>query len=147
MVTNADIVREYHTRLWAKGDLSAVEDYWLPTAEVHMTGFDGNGMDVVKADVERYFKAFKEVETQINHLVSEGDTVVLHWTTSGLHVDTYDDIPATHKRITMTGIDLLRLSEGRFAECWSMWDGLSVYEQLGVLRLERKPSPQSSVDN
>ncbi|MFS8803337.1 ester cyclase [Synechococcus sp. R55.6] len=139
-LTPAEIVRNYHTRLWGKGDLSAVEAFWLPTAKVHMTGFSGNGVEVVRADVERYFGAFSQVETQINHLIGERDWVVLHWTTSGFHVGTYDNIPATQKRITMTGIDLFRLEDGRFAECWSVWDGMSVYEQLGVLRLDRPES-------
>ena len=134
-IANKSIVERYHTELWANGDKTAIDRYWSPDAEVHMTDFDGTAVDVIRADVERYWGAFDEVETRIDHLVAEGDRVVLHWTTSGRHIGPYGDVAATDKRITMTGMDLLRLADGKIVECWSMWDGLSVYDQLGVLKI------------
>lgn len=133
--TNKDIIRVYHQRLWGDGDKSAIADTWLPGAKVHMTDFDGEGIDTVREDVDRYFDAFTDVRTTIRHLVAEGDRVVLHWETTGRHVGPYGEIAATGKEITMAGMDLLRLDGGKIAECWSMWDGLSVYEQLGVLKI------------
>jgi predicted ester cyclase len=58
---------------------------------------------------------------------------VLRWATSGRHVGPYGDIAATGRRITMRGIDILRIEGAQIVECWSMWDGLDVYDQLGVL--------------
>lgn len=132
---NAALVTDYHNALWRDGDRTAIDRYWHPDAEVHMTDFSGTAVDVVRADVERYFAGFDEVETRIDHLVAAGDRVVLHWTTSGRHCGAYGDIPATGKRITMTGMDLLTVDGDRIVACWSMWDGLSVYEQLGVLKI------------
>lgn len=132
---NKALVERYHTELWANGDKSAIDRYWSPDAKVHMTDFDGTAVDVIHEDVERYWGAFDAVETRIDHLVAEGDRVVLHWTTSGQHIGPYGDVAATNKRITMTGMDLLRLADGKIVECWSMWDGLSVYDQLGVLKI------------
>jgi len=132
---NKALVQAYHTELWANGDRSAIDRYWSPDAEVHMTDFDGTAVDVIREDVDRYWGAFTEVKTTIHHLVAEDDRVVLHWSTSGLHVGPYGEVAATGKRITMTGMDLLRIADGRIVECWSMWDGLSVYDQLGVLKI------------
>lgn len=132
---NRALVAAYHEALWRDGDKGAIDRYWAADAVVHMTDFEDTAVDVVRADVERYFGAFTEIETRIDHIVAEGDTVVLHWTTSGLHVGAYGDVPPTGRRITMTGMDLFRLDHGRIAECWSMWDGLSVYDQLGVLKI------------
>lgn len=132
---NKSLVLSYHDELWGQGDRTAIDRYWHPDAKVHMTDFEGTAVDVVRADAARYFGAFKEVETRIQHLVAESDLVALHWTTSGLHVAPYGDVAATQKRVTMAGIDVLRIAEDRIAECWSMWDGLSVYEQLGVLSI------------
>ena len=90
---------------------------------------------MLRADIDRYFAAFTDIETTIEHLVAADDKVVLHWSTTGKHVAPYGEIAATGKRIAMTGMDLLRLEGERIVECWSMWDGLSVYEQLGVLKI------------
>jgi predicted ester cyclase len=130
---NKDLVRAYHERLWRDGDVSAIGELWSPDAAVHMTGFDGTAVDVVHEDVTRNVGAFTEVETAILDLLGDGDRVVLRWETSGRHVGPYGDIAATGKRITMRGIDILRVADGRIVECWSMWDGLDVYGQLGAL--------------
>lgn len=132
---NKQTVERYHTELWRHGDMSAIDRYWSADAKVHMTDFEGTAVDVVREDVERYFGAFTEIETRADHLIADGDKVMLHWTTSGKHVGPYGDVAATGKRITMTGMDLFRLERDRIVECWSMWDGLSVYEQLGVLHI------------
>jgi steroid delta-isomerase-like uncharacterized protein len=128
-----DVVRAYHESLWRDGDLGAVDRYWAADAVVRMSGFEGTAVDVVRADVDRYFGAFAAVETQIDDLLADGAKVVLRWTTSGDHVGPYGDIPATGKRITMRGIDIFRVDGERIVECWSMWDGVDVYAQLGVL--------------
>ncbi len=130
---NKDLVRTYHERLWRDGDLSAVDDIWAPDAVVHMTDFDDNAITAVHADVQRYWNAFSNVQTSIDDLLADGDRVVLRWTTSGDHTGDYGEFAATGKRIVMNGIDILRLADGRIVEAWSLWDGLSVYEQLGVL--------------
>lgn len=130
-----ELVRTYHHRLWGAGDRSAIDEFWAPDAKVHMTGFDGTAVDVVRQDVDRYFGAFTEIATKIENLLADGAIVTLHWSTTGRHVGRYGEIEATGKAIVMTGIDLLRIEGGRIVECWSMWDGLSVFDQMGVLKI------------
>ena len=42
-------------------------------------------------------------------------------------------IPATNKKITVTGIDVVRFSDGKAVEHWHEWSGLEVMQQLGVM--------------
>lgn len=127
------VVRGYHQSLWRDGDLDAIDRYWSSGAAVHMSGFSGDALDVIRADAHRYFGAFTGIETRIEDLLADGDKVVLRWTTAGDHVGPYGAIAATGKRITMRGVDIFRVAGDRIVECWSLWDGLDVYEQLGVL--------------
>jgi predicted ester cyclase len=132
-LANKAMVLRYHERLWGQGDLTAIAEAWAPDAVVHMTGFDGGGIDTVTDDAVRYQGAFIDVTTTVADLLADGDRVVLRWETSGRHVGPYGDVAATGKVITMRGIDVLRLDGGRIVEAWSMWDGLDVYEQFGLL--------------
>ena len=132
---NKQVVETYHYRLWRDGDLSAIDAHWDPAAAARITGFAEDGLAAVKADVQRYWGAFDTVETRILHLLADGDSVVLHWETAGNHIGAYDDVAATGKRVTMSGIDILTLRDDRIVDCVSMWDGLSVYDQLGVLKI------------
>lgn len=132
---NKNIIRSYHERVWGKGDLAAIKEVWDPNAKVSLTDFDGTALDTVIEDAERYFSAFEDVSTAIHALLADGDQVVLHWATEGTHTGQYGDIAATNKKITMSGMDILTLKDGKITEITSMWDGLSVFEQMGVLTI------------
>lgn len=130
---NRRSVLEYHRRLWQDGDLAAVTDSFAADAVVHVTGFDGSAVDTIRDDAQRYQGAFTDISSAVVDVIAEGDRVVLHWRTVGRHVGIYGKVAATGKEIVMAGIDIFRLADGLIVECWSMWDGLDVYDQMGVL--------------
>lgn len=130
---NLAVIRDYHERVWVHDDLTALDEYWDPSAAVDVTGFDDASIEAIRDDVLRYRGAFTDVRTSILDLIGQDDKVVLHWETTGRHVGPYGSVAATGKDITMTGVDIFRLADGRIVECRSLWDGLSVYEQMGVL--------------
>lgn len=130
---NLAVIRDYHERVWVHDDLTALDEYWDPAAAVDVSGFDDGSLQAIRDDVARYRGAFTDVRTSILDLLGQGDQVVLHWETTGHHVGPYGSVAATGRDITMTGVDIFRLADGRIVECRSLWDGLSVYEQMGVL--------------
>jgi len=48
-------------------------------------------------------------------------------------------VPPTGKRIEVTGITVNRISGGKIAEDWTVWDSLGLLRQLGVV-----PAPGQS---
>ena len=50
-------------------------------------------------------------------------------------IDTADlgDIPATHRRVTLQYVDIMRVRDGRIVEHWHTMDQLSFLQQLGAL--------------
>lgn len=131
--TNAGLVREYHERVWVRDDLTAIDDCWSASASVEVPGFDSSTLDAIRDDIARYRGAFTDVDALILDVIAQGNKVALHWRTSGLHVGPYGSVAATGRVITMEGMDIFRVEDGLIVECQSLWDGLSVYEQLGVL--------------
>jgi predicted ester cyclase len=64
----------------------------------------------------------------------EDDKVVNRWTLHVTHTGEFRGIPATGKRITITGIGIFRFSEeGKVVESWDSLDQLGMLQQLGVL--------------
>ncbi len=68
----------------------------------------------------------------IELMVSDGDMVVGRFRLSGTHKSEFFDIPATGRRIEITGIDMLRLRDGKIVEFWYNEDTLGLFRQLGV---------------
>ena len=64
-------------------------------------------------------------------VVGEDDKVVNRWTLHATHTGDFRGIPATNKRITITGIGIFRFSEdGKVVESWDSLDQLGMLRQL-----------------
>ena len=42
-------------------------------------------------------------------------------------------VPATGKQVTMSGINFMRIAEGRIVEHWANYDTLGLMQQIGVI--------------
>ena len=69
----------------------------------------------------------------IEEMFSAGDRVVVRWTGSGTHVGEVNGIPPTGNKIRVDAITIHRMSDGKIAETWEVWDTLGFLQQLGVV--------------
>ncbi len=63
-------------------------------------------------------------------MIAEGDKVAVRWTWSGTHTGEFMGIPATGRRITLTGTSIHRFADGKFVESWASYDSLGMMQQL-----------------
>ncbi len=99
---------------------------------------DQKGIEAYKQFVGLYLNAFPDVRFNIEDEISEGDTVVTRWTVTGTHNGDLPGVPRTGRPISVTGITIARLSDGKFVESWNNWDALGMMQQLGVVSAEAK---------
>lgn len=128
-----DVVEAYHQQLWGEQDLSAIDRFVSPEALVHVSSFDSSAAQTIFDDATRYFAAFSDIVTSRDDLITQADKAVLRWSTVGTHVGPYGRVQPTQRRVTMAGIDIFAVRSGLIVECWSVWDGLDVFDQLGAL--------------
>lgn len=62
----------------------------------------------------------------------------LCWTAHGTHHGDLMGVPLTHKQVTITGITLERLADGKIVEEWNIWDQLGLLQQLGAVPAPRQ---------
>jgi steroid delta-isomerase-like uncharacterized protein len=74
-------------------------------------------------------------QTMIDDLIAEADKVVARITMIGTHTGDFWGIPATGKRVEFTGIYIVRIANGKIVEHWGEEDGVSLLQQLGVLKM------------
>ena len=138
---NKDLVRRYYEdvlngRSVALLDKLAVSDY-----DEH-SPFPGqpNGLEGLKARAGALLSAFDPSVFSVRELVAEGDTVVAYWTNTATHSGSFMGIPATGRRLSISGIDIHRIRDGRMAEHWHVVEELQMLQQLGLV-----PSPEAAV--
>jgi len=66
-------------------------------------------------------------------MVAEGDKVVARLRISGTHQGEFLGIAPTGNQITLTGIDILGIAEGKVVEHWGNSDLLGMMRQLGAI--------------
>jgi predicted ester cyclase len=82
---------------------------------------------------QMWHAAFPDEHTAFDDQIAEGDRVVSRMTSSATHTGEFQGILPTGKRITVTGIWIDRVADGKIVERWGVIDTLGVMQQLGAI--------------
>jgi len=88
---------------------------------------------IEKSAYERHKQVWGQWIETINMMIAEGDRVMVHWVGQGRQKAEYMGIPPTDRLVTLSGVYIFRIAEGRIAEIWNLWDRVGEWQQLGVL--------------
>ena len=77
--------------------------------------------------------AFPDFHSTLEDMIAEGDKVVERFTARGTHRGEWMGIPPTGKQMTVTGIGIHRISDGKIVEDWTSMDMLGALQQIGVV--------------
>lgn len=134
--TNKIIATRLRQEIWNTGNFAIADEICADDAVFHnndpLTPDFGQGPHALKQLVTMYRAAFPDAHITIEDIVAEGNQVVIRWTGRGAHKGNLGRIAPTGKAVTVTGIDLVRISKGKVQENWTNWDTLGMLQQLGV---------------
>lgn len=117
-----------------RGDVDVVAAYYAPSYVDHTPSPIRRlapGLEGVRQAFAIFRRAFPDIRHTIEDLVAEGDKVVARISAHATHAGDLFGHPATGKVVTLTGITIYRIVDGRIAERWSE-HGTGVLEQLGI---------------
>jgi len=129
------VVRLYFEELWNSGRVALIDELFTSDYVNHdpMHPEVPPGPAGARQIVSLYRDAFPDSNFRIDDTICEGDRVVTRWTVSGTHKGTLHGIAPTGKRVTVTGITVFRLANGKIAEAWANWDNLGLMTRLGAV--------------
>ena len=132
---NKALVRKLVEEAINQGNMSMIDEFLIPDFVEHEELPPGipPGREAPKVLFTMLRSAFPDLKATIEHLIAEGDEVVLHMTWTGTHEGEFMGIPPTGKRISINVIDILGIAEGKFVEHWGVMDSMAMMQQLGVV--------------
>lgn len=77
--------------------------------------------------------AFPDGWHEIQDQMANGDTVITRLVGRGMHRGDFVGIPATGRDVTMEGISIHRVVDGKIVEHWAQVDDVALLGQMGVL--------------
>ncbi|MET7594082.1 MULTISPECIES: ester cyclase [unclassified Streptomyces] len=132
---NKKTVTDFIEALFTKGDLGAV-DVWLAEDFVdHDPPFGGPAdREGMRAAGAMFRAAFPDWHSDTGLLIGEGDLVVEQFTASGTQRGEILGVAPTGRTLSLPGINIFRLRDGRVVERWGRLDELGLLRGLGLVR-------------
>ena len=124
-------MRRLHAALLDARDPDVVDDYFAAEFVSHNNppGFPP-GVEGVKRFFSMFRDAFPDVEVEIDEIVVEGDRVAAATTFTGTHQGELMGVAPTGRRVSVTGIDIVRVADGKIVEHRGLTDIVGLMRQL-----------------
>lgn len=130
---NKRIVQRFYQEVGNEGRLEVVDEIaWPDHVEHHPFPGQRQGVEGFKQRVSMVRAAFNPTFT-IEQLIAEGDKVAVMWSNRCEHVGEWFGFPPTGKSLTVHGVDIHRLRDGRLAEHWDAVDISEFLVSVGAM--------------
>ena len=132
---NIVLMRRWFKELWNEGRVQTIYD--LMDENGIATGQDQPGV-VLRGPADfvalfnRIHGAFPDIKFTLEDTFGADDKVVVRWSAVMTHTGDHLGIPATNKKVRITGITIARIAKGKIIEGWDNWDQLALMQQLST---------------
>jgi steroid delta-isomerase-like uncharacterized protein len=146
---NKNLVEAFIQDLFSRGDLDAVDRYLAPDFVNHDPPFPGAaaGPEGMRQAAVMFRAAMPDWHSDLHQLVAENDIVVERFTATGTHQGPLMGVPGTGHTITLPGVNIFRIQDGKIVERWGRLDELGLLRQLGIApdpTADRTPAASTS---
>ena len=130
---NKALARRFYEEVMNKKDVNAI-DRLCAADFVDHTAMPGQrpGIEGMKESFAMFMRAFPDLRVNIEAMIAEGDIVAARFTITATHSGELMGAPPTGRKVTMHGIDMIRIQAGKAIEAWHQGDDMTVLAGLGV---------------
>jgi len=132
---NKAIVRRLYGEVWNGRRLEVVNEIISPSHALHDTNNPGSsiGPEAYKRTVTRFLTGFPDLRFSIEDVVAEEEKLAVSWNFSGTHKGKYMGILATNTKVSVDGITIHHIVNGKIMDSYVSWDALGMMQQLGAV--------------
>jgi steroid delta-isomerase-like uncharacterized protein len=132
---NISLIRRWYREVWKEGKDETISELLAPDAV--LKGQTGPGVEIhgpkeFAAFADRIRKAFPDTAIVVEDAFGIDDKVAVRWSATMTHGGDGLGVPATGKKVRITGMSIARFADGKIVEGWDNWDRLAMLEQIGA---------------
>jgi predicted ester cyclase len=131
---NMEVTRRFCLEVWGGGNAD-IADELMATDLIDHTPFPSEtpGLEGHKQTLAIFRNAFPDLTTIVDDVMAEGDLTFLLWHGEATHSGVLIGIPPTGRHVNVTGMDILRLKNGKIIERWAEVSALQLMQQIGAI--------------
>jgi steroid delta-isomerase-like uncharacterized protein len=129
------VMRRVFEEVWNRGKLDVIGETHAKDFVWHGPPTQGEhrGPQAYRQFVAAVLDAFPDSHFEIEDEILSGDREVIRWAEIGTHKKVWWGVDATGRKVTNSGISIVRVSGGKIAEEWVRFDVLDVMQQLDAI--------------
>jgi steroid delta-isomerase-like uncharacterized protein len=147
-VSPNEVVRRFYEEAWNQRNLEVVDQLVSQTHALISPRATGRavGPDAYKNQITSFVAVFPDLRFAVEDTICEKDKIVVSWTFTGTHNGEFLGVAPTHKKVSVPGITIHQVADGKILDSQAIWDTISLFQQLGVqlpIKLERRSASAS----
>lgn len=116
-----------------KGDLKQFDSAFAPTVIYDNVAIHLQGVNDVRNYFSEFITGFTNRDFKVLEIYGQGERVIKRWSFTGTHTGDFSGIKPTGKRITVEGVTIARMVNGKITEERDYADDLGLMQKLGVI--------------
>lgn len=100
------------------GEDAALAEIYAPDVVLHGPGEEYHGIDGIQQAAAITRAAFSDITFEVQDMRAEDDRVITHIEGHSRHTGPFQGAPASNRWVTVRGIVVSRIANGRIAEEW-----------------------------
>ncbi|MHA1935866.1 MAG: ester cyclase [Candidatus Thorarchaeota archaeon] len=114
-----------------KGNIDILDELCAPNFVKHaLPPTPDYGIEGSKHSLIGLRLAFPDINYTVEDMIEDDDKVVARWSAKGTHKGDFMGIPATGKQVAFSGIEIIRIENGKAVEEWEELDRAGLMQQL-----------------
>jgi steroid delta-isomerase-like uncharacterized protein len=126
-----DFIRRFLEASIAR-DPAAFKELMSPDFMAHVPGGPKNRDGFVQ-HMNVFNSAFPDMQVRVLDVISDGEKVVARTAWRGTHIGDFMGLPPTGRQIEIEAYIVERLEDAKSVEHWSLFDQLTMLQQLGLV--------------
>ncbi len=131
-----EIMRRWFEEVWNRRDPGAIPRYMAADCVCHAV--DESGADLVGPEAfsgfhRRILSSFSAPHFTLNVVIESGPLAAARWSVTMTHDGDGLGVAPTGRRLTLSGMSMLRAEGGLVHECWDEWNRLGMATGLGLV--------------
>ena len=128
-------MQQFYDEVFNAHSIAALDSFCTPDFVDHNPDppHTGQGMEDLRATFTGFFTGFPDIHVTVNFMIAQGDTVAAYVTMTGTNSGVMGNMPATNKQVSINGIDIVSMKDGRAVERWGIFDNVKMMQQLGMM--------------
>ena len=129
---NKALLRRFYEEVYGDWNMALVDEVVSPRFTSHDWPEDGpTGPQAFRDYYAAIRTAVPDARYEVDDLIAEGDRVVVRWRLLGTHEGDFRGIAPTGRAITLKGIAIYRVDDGKLMERWVVSDLHGMLEESG----------------